>query len=101
MYLTGTRGGVVDRHARHTRGFRRFDADLECECGHLLINKEILLNSPFGRTTQTIVAFDLQSWQHKGPSALFDILKKQQARHTRSKCPLVNAFACPGFFWGS
>ena len=42
-----------------------------------------------------------RSWQHKGPSALFDILKKQQARHTRSKCPLVNACACPGFFWGS
>ena len=42
-----------------------------------------------------------RSWQHKGPSALFHILKKQQARHTRSKCPLVNACACPGFFWGS
>ena len=42
-----------------------------------------------------------RSWQHKGPSAFFDILKKQQARHTRFKCPLANACACPGFFWGS
>ena len=42
-----------------------------------------------------------RSWQHKGPSAFFDILIKQQARHTRSKCPLANACACPGFFWGS
>jgi hypothetical protein len=38
MYLAGTRG-VVDRDARHTRGFRQFDADVVGECGHLLINK--------------------------------------------------------------
>jgi hypothetical protein len=37
MYLTGTRG-AVDRDTRHTRGFRRFDADLGGECGHLPIN---------------------------------------------------------------
>ena len=56
----------IDLAARHTRGFRRFDTDLAGECGHLLINKEILSNSPFGRTTQTVVAFQRQ---HKGPSA--------------------------------
>jgi hypothetical protein len=38
MYLTSTRG-VLDQHARQTRGFRRFDADLGGECGHLLIEK--------------------------------------------------------------
>ena len=56
----------IDQAARHARGFRRFDADLAGECGHLLINQEILSNSPFGRTTQTVVAFQRQ---HKGPSA--------------------------------
>jgi hypothetical protein len=60
----------IDRAARHTRGFHRFDADFGGECGNLLINKEILSNSPFGRTTQTVVAFQRQ---HKGPSARFDI----------------------------
>jgi hypothetical protein len=29
--------------------------------------------------------------QHKGPSTRFEILEKQHARHTRSKCPLINA----------
>ena len=38
MYLTWTRG-PVDMDAWHTRRFRRFDADLEGKCGHLLINK--------------------------------------------------------------
>jgi hypothetical protein len=65
----------IDRAARHAGGFRRFDADFAGECGHLLINQETLSNSPFGRTTQTVVAFQRQ---HKGPSARFVILKKQQ-----------------------
>jgi hypothetical protein len=65
----------IDHVAQHTRGFRQFDADFGGECGHLLINQEILSNSPFGRTTQTVVAFQRQ---HKGPSARFDIFKKQQ-----------------------
>ena len=38
MRWTGPACGI-DRAARHTRGFRRFDADLGGECGHLLINK--------------------------------------------------------------
>ena len=63
----------IDQAARHARGFRRFDADLAGECGHLLINQEILSNSPFGRTTQTVVAFQRQ---HKGPSARVLIFKK-------------------------
>ena len=59
MYLTAPACGI-DRAARHTAGgFRRFDADLVGECGHLLIIQKILSNSPFGRTTQTVVAFDL------------------------------------------
>jgi hypothetical protein len=65
----------IDQAARHAGGFCRFDADFEGECGHLLINQQILSNSPFGRTTQTVVAFQRQ---HKGPSARFAILKKQQ-----------------------
>jgi hypothetical protein len=72
MYLAAPACGI-DRAARHTRGFRRFDADLGGECGHLLINQKILSNSPYGRTTQTVVAFQRQ---HKGPSARFVILKK-------------------------
>jgi hypothetical protein len=90
----------IDRAAQHAGGFRRFDADLEGKCGHMLIDQEILSSSPFGRTTQTLVAFHRQ---HKGPSARFVILKKQQgtARPTEPKCPLVNACACRGFFCDS
>jgi hypothetical protein len=50
---------------------------IRCEfrkCGHLLINQKILSNSPFGRTTQMVVAFQRQN---DGPSARFEILKKQ------------------------
>ena len=42
--------------------------EFEGEYGHLLINQKILSSSPFGRTTQTVVAFQRQ---HKGPSARF------------------------------
>ena len=79
MYLT-VPGCGIDRAARHTRGFRQFNTDFGGECGHLLINQEILSNSPFGRTTQTVVAFQRQ---HEGPSARFVILKnsKEPARH--------------------
>jgi hypothetical protein len=100
MYLTGP-AYEIDWAARYTRGFRRFDSDLGGEYGHLLINKKILSNSPFGRTTQTGVAFHLHELAAQGAVSPFHILKKQQARHTRSKCPLVNACACPSFFWGS
>jgi hypothetical protein len=72
MYLTGTRG-VIDRHARQTRGFRRFNADLGGECGHLLINKEILSKSPFGRTTQSVVAFHRQELAAQGAVSTFSI----------------------------
>ena len=61
----------IDRAARHTRGFRRFDTDFGGECGHLLINQEILSNSPFGRTTQTVVAFQLQEAAAQGAVSLF------------------------------
>jgi hypothetical protein len=98
MYKTSP-ACVIDLAARHTRGFRRFDADLGGECGHLLINKEILSNSPFGRTTQTVVAFQRQ---HKGPSTRFEILKKQQetgppGTHSLNALLLMRALAKASF----
>jgi hypothetical protein len=62
---------VDDRQARHTRGFRRFDADLVGECGHMLINQKILSNFSFGRTTQTFVAFSLQKLAAQGAVSPF------------------------------
>ena len=73
----------IDRAARHAGRFRRFDSDSGGECGHLLINKKILSNSPFGRTTQTVVAFYLQELAAQGAVSPFHILKKQQAMHVR------------------
>ena len=74
---------VIDRQdrchrpaARHTRGFRRFDSDFAGEYGHLLINKEILSNSPFGRTTQTVVAFQQQEVAAQGAVSPFLDFKK-------------------------
>jgi hypothetical protein len=62
--FTGTdlRGRLEARQTRY-RGFGRVATNLGSECGHPLIKKEILSNSPFGRTTQTfaqICAVDRQ-----------------------------------------
>jgi len=62
----GMPAAKIDQAARHAGGFCRFDADFEGECGHLLINQQILSNSPFGRTTQTVVAFDIQELAAQG-----------------------------------
>ena len=70
MYLTSPACGI-DLAAWHTRGFRRFDADLAGEYGHLLINKGIFSNSPFGGTTQKFVAFNLQELAARGAVNLF------------------------------
>jgi hypothetical protein len=31
-----------------------------------------------------------RSWHHQGPSVRFEILKRQQAMQTQSKCPVIN-----------
>ena len=56
--------------ARHTRGFRQFDAYFGGECGHLVINKKVLSNSPFERNTQMVVAFQLQEVAAQGAVSL-------------------------------
>ena len=67
-----------------------------------LNNNEILSNSPFGKTTQTVVAFQ---WQHKGLLARFKILKKlggnRPTMHTWPTRPLINACAYTGFLCDS
>jgi hypothetical protein len=49
-------------------------------CGFRRINQEILSNSPFERTTQTVVAFNLQELATQGAVSPFWDFKKTAGR---------------------
>jgi hypothetical protein len=90
----------IERAARHAGRFRRFDSDSGGECGHLLINKKILSNSPFGKTTQTVVAFHLHELAAQGGVSPFSYFKKTAGQAHKVQVPSCQCVRLPRFLLG-